>query len=413
MKLDNSLHTDTLLTSTGRDPAAYGGYVNTPLFRGSTILSASFEAWESAKQTDNPYGNYGRFGSPTTRSLEGAIATLEGGYKSLVFPSGLSACTHTLLAFLSSGDHALISDSVYGPTREFADQRLPRFGVSVEYFDPTIGRGIEQLIRKNTRLVFLESPGSLTFEVSDVPAIAEVAHAVGALVVLDNSWASPLYFKPFLHGVDVSIQAATKYILGHSDALLGVATCNENAWERLQASTHLFGETAGPEDVYLALRGIRTLSVRLKQHWSTGVKLAQSLSGHPAVAQVMHPALPGDPGHALWRRDFLGASGLFSIVLASKDPAALASFFKHLRLFGIGLSWGGFESLALPVGAPRRSICQRPDQGPVIRIHAGLEDADDLIADMTQALDQTQVKSPATASTYRANSHGMEKAVVS
>lgn len=388
MHRDHCLQAETLLTSAGRDPAAYGGYVNTPAFRGSTILASSYAAWEAAKQSDNPYCNYGRYGSPTTRALEEAIAELEGGYRAHVFPSGLSACTHALLAFLSCGDHVLITDNVYGPTRSFADHTLRRLGVEVEYFDPLIGAGIAQQMRPNTRVVFVESPGSLTFEVCDIPAIAAVAHAHEAIVIADNSWASPLYFKPFAHGVDISIQAATKYILGHSDGLLGIATCNERTWTQFQASTQAFGETAGPEEVYLALRGLRTLSVRLKQHWHNGLALAQALAAHPAVARVLHPALPGAPGYEVWQRDFLGASGLFAIVLHSQAQEDLPLFFEHLKLFGIGLSWGGFESLALPVGIPARSAQAWGAQGHLIRIHAGLENAEDLIADMCHALDQ-------------------------
>lgn len=394
---------DTLLTQTGRNPGAYAGYVNPPLFRGSTIVAESFEAWESAKKTDNPYGNYGRFGSPTIRAFEEAVAELEGGHACQVFPSGLSACTHTLMTLLKAGDHVLITDNVYGPTRSFADGVLSRFGISVEYFDPLLGAGIAALIRPQTRLIFLESPGSQSFEVADIPAIARIAHAAGALVAVDNSWASPLYFKPFAHGADVSIQAATKYILGHSDALLGTVTCNEHAWESFQSRAQLFGETAGPEDVYLALRGLRTLGVRLRQHWQSGVALAQAIQQHPAVARVMHPALPGDPGHAIWKRDFLGASGLFSFVLASKDQAVLSAFFGALKHFGIGLSWGGFESLALPVGKPKRSARNWVDSGTLVRIHAGLEDPQDLVADMLAALDVAYARgaaaSPALATT--------------
>ncbi|GAB4061482.1 cystathionine beta-lyase [Uliginosibacterium sediminicola] len=372
---------------TGRDPGAYAGYVNPPLFRGSTIIAESFEAWEKAKKTDNPYGNYGRFGSPTIRAFEAAIAELEGGYACQVFPSGLSACTHTLLALLKSGDHVLITDNVYGPTRSFADNMLGRLGIQVEYFDPKLGASIAALIRPQTRLIFLESPGSLSFEIADMPAIAKVAHASGVLVAVDNSWASPLYFKPFQHGADVSIQAATKYILGHSDALLGTVTCNKHAWEIFHPRAQMFGETAGPEDVSLALRGLRTLGVRLRQHWQSGVALAQAIKPHPAVSRVLHPALVDDPSHALWKRDFLGASGLFSFVLASEDQRVVSAFFGALKHFGIGLSWGGFESLALPVGKPKRSASSWPDQGTLIRIHAGLEAPEDLVADISDALD--------------------------
>lgn len=370
----------------GRNSDAYCGLVNTPIFRGSTVLAKSFEAWEASKKDGNPYANYGRFGTPTTRSFEDAIAELEGGHACLVFPSGLAACVHALLAFVKTGDHVLMTDNIYGPTRAFVCNVLTRFGVEVEFFAPTIGAAIAKQLRPNTRVVFTESPGSLTFEVCDLPAICDAAHEVGAFVLLDNTWASPLYFKPFDHGVDVSIQAATKYIVGHSDALLGTATANERAWPLLKAGAHDFGQTASPDDLFLALRGLRTMPVRLQQHWSTGVTLAKSLEAHPGIVRVLHPALPNDPGHELWKRDFLGASGLFAIEVKTKDPSVLARLFDNLRLFGIGLSWGGFESLVVPVGQPLRSI-PTASQGYLVRVHAGLEHVSDLLEDFQRALD--------------------------
>lgn len=385
--MSSLFHTETTLVHAGRDPSSHAGMVNTPVFRGSTILSCDLDEWESRKTPENPMASYGRFGTPTTKALETAIAQLEGGYRSIVFPSGLSACTHSLMAMVCSGDHVLLSDSVYGPTRNFATQVLTRFGVAVEFFDPLAGASIRQQLRPNTRVVFVESPGSATFEVQDIPAIAAEAHRVDAIVMMDNTWASPLYFKPFEHGVDVSIQAATKYIVGHSDALLGAATANERAWPLLQRAAHDFGQTAGPDDIYLALRGLRSLSVRLRQHWSSGVMLAQLLQRHPLVSQVLHPALPTDPGHTLWRRDFSGASGLFAMVLQPVGRPALRAFFQHLELFGIGLSWGGYESLALPMDRPVRTVRPWAHEGPLIRIHVGLESCDDLTRDMQRALD--------------------------
>ncbi|EKT4482698.1 cystathionine beta-lyase [Pseudomonas putida] len=371
----------------GRTPDAFGGLVNTPIFRGSTVLADSYESWETSKKNGNPYSNYGRFGTPTTRSFEHAITELEGGHGCLVFPSGLAACVHSLLAFLSAGDHVLMTDNIYGPTRMFVANVLSRFGVQVDYFPPSIGAGIAALIKPNTRVVFTESPGSLTFEVADLPAICAAAHASDVIVLLDNTWASPLYFKPFEHGVDVSIQAATKYIVGHSDALLGTATANERAWSQLKAGAHDFGQTASPDDLFLALRGLRTMPVRLQQHWSNGLALASSLQQHPAIARVLHPALPNDPSHDLWKRDFLGASGLFGIEVKTHDTAVLSRVFDNLRLFGIGLSWGGFESLVVPVGNPSRSCERSPAQGYLIRVHAGLEHVDDLIEDFHRALE--------------------------
>ena len=380
------MHDATHYLHCGRDSEAYGGLINTPVFRGSTVLAKDFNSWEASKKDGNPYANYGRFGTPTTRAFEDAMAGLEGGHASLVFPSGLAACVHALLAFVSAGDHVLITDNIYGPTRTFVSTVLTRLGVEVEFFAPAAGAGIARQLRPTTRVVFTESPGSLTFEVCDLPAICLAAHSVGAFVLLDNTWASPLYFKPFEHGVDVSIQAATKYIVGHSDALLGVATANERAWPLLKAGAHDFGQTASPDDLFLALRGLRTLPVRLQRHWSNGVTLARSLEQHPLVTRVMHPALPNDPGHDLWKRDFLGASGLFGIEVNTQDPTVLARLFDNLKLFGIGLSWGGFESLVVPVGHPVRQHTPAP-RGYLIRVHAGLEHVDDQMLDFQRALD--------------------------
>lgn len=387
-----NLAPETRLVHTGRDPSApsHAGMVNTPIFRGSTILSRSLGEWEGRKQPDNPYASYGRFGTPTTRSLESAVAELEGGYRSLVFPSGLAACTHSLLALVRPGDHVLMTDNVYGPTRAFAGGVLARLGVEVEYFAPDAGSAIAAQLRPNTRVVYVESPGTATFEVQDVPAIAEAAHRAGALVVMDNTWASPLFFCAFEHGVDLSIQAATKYLVGHSDAILGVATANEQAWDALQHAAHDFGQTAGPDDLYLALRGLRSLSVRMHRHWENGLQLAERLSHHPLVARVMHPALPDDPGHALWRRDFRGASGLFSVALQPVGRPVLEALFDSLELFGIGLSWGGYESLCLPMDAPTRTVRPWMLPGPLLRIHAGLESGDDLVRDLLGALDRAR-----------------------
>jgi cysteine-S-conjugate beta-lyase len=284
-----SFELDTRLAHMGRAPAEHAGMVNVPVYRGSTILSETLEEWESKKGRNNPLASYGRFGSPLTRSLEAAICELEGGYRSILFPSGLSACTHALLGLLKSGDHLLLSDSVYGPTRIFADQVLQRLQIEVEYFNPTDIADLASKVKANTGVVYVESPGSMTFEIQDIPALAQIARSVDALVVLDNTWATPLYFKPFEHGVDVSLQAATKYIVGHSDALLGIATANERAWPALQSSAHHFGETAGPDDIFLALRGLRTLAVRMRRHHENGMALAQSLSQHPHTQRCQWP----------------------------------------------------------------------------------------------------------------------------
>ncbi|NPC55633.1 cystathionine beta-lyase [Caenimonas soli] len=384
--LKSSSDDRTLLVHGGRQPGRFSGMVNTPVHRGSTILASSLEEWERWKAPENGTSRYGRFGTPTTHSFQDLIAKLEGGHRSIVFPSGLSACTHTLLSFLQAGDHILMTDSVYGPVRSFATQVLKRFGIEVGFFDPLIGSGIGALIRPNTRVVYVESPGSWTFEVQDIPAIAEQAHRAKATVVMDNTWASPLFFKPFEHGVDVSIQAATKYIVGHSDAFLGVATGTRESWERLQKGSHDFGEIAGPDDIYLALRGLRSMDVRLARHWENGAVLAESLREHKLVHSVLHPALPEHPGHALWKRDFRGASGLFGVQLHRLEPHVIKALFDRLQLFGVGFSWGGFESLAVPSEESIPGSARTwPHAGKIIRIHAGLESAEDLVADMRQA----------------------------
>lgn len=288
-----------------------------------------------------------------------------------------------LLSFLQQGDHLLMVDSAYGPTRATCNGLLKRFGVETTYYEPGIGAGIAELIRENTRIVFTESPGSLTFEVQDIPAIAAAAHARGAVVLMDNSWASPLFFDPFAHGVDVSIQAATKYIVGHSDAMLGVITASEQYYERVKQTAGGLGAAPGPDDVYLGLRGLRTIGVRLRQHHQNGLALANWLKDRPEVSRILHPALPGDPGHELWKRDFSGASGLFGLVLEPCSPKALAAMLDGLDLFGMGYSWGGYESLILPTYPEKlRTAHAWNEPGPTLRIHAGLEDVDDLISDL-------------------------------
>ena len=377
---------ETLIIRAGRHPHDNHGAVNPPVYHASTILADSLADYEQKSRervADMPGTYYGRFGTPTTLALEEAVAALEGGYKAHVYPSGLAACSGALLAFLSAGDHVLMTDSVYGPTRSLANGLLKRFGVSTTFYDPLIGAGIEALIQPNTKVIYLESPGSLTFEVQDVPAITGVARRRGVTTIIDNTWGTPFYFKPFEHGVDVSVQAATKYIVGHSDAMMGIVTANKEHWLRLRATTNELGQSAGPDDVYLAQRGLRTMAVRLKQHWQTGVQLAEWIARQPEVQRVLHPALPGDPGHALWRRDFRGACGLFGVVLKPVKHEAFAAMIDGLELYGIGASWGGYESLVVPfVPQKLRSATQWPDPGPCFRIHAGLEHIDDLVADM-------------------------------
>jgi cystathionine beta-lyase len=328
---------------------------------------------------------YGRRGTPTTEALEGAVAELEGPQCAGValLPSGLAAISTALLAVVHAGDHLLVTDSAYGPTRSFCDHILTRFGVTVSYYDPLIGAAISGLMQANTRAVFLESPGSLSFEMQDVSAMAEAAHAKGAIVLMDNTWASPLYFRPLDFGVDLSIQAGTKYIGGHSDLMLGTVAANSATVARLKNTVGSSGWCVGPDDVYLGLRGLRTLAVRLDRHYRSGLAVARWLEQRPEVLQLLHPAMASHPGHALWKRDFTGASGLFSVVLKPVPQKAVYAFLDTLDLFGIGASWGGYESLAIPFDCtPVRTATRWEPGGPTVRFHIGLEAVEDLLADL-------------------------------
>ena len=385
----NPWRDDTRLTHAGRDPASHAGTVNTPVYRSSTFI------WPSAatlphylQQADDPHLRehiYGRNGNPTTAAFEDAVSALEGGFRSLVMPSGLAAIAGALLALVQDGDHVLVTDNCYGHARQLFERVLPEIGVEVEFFPPLLGADIAARMRPNTRLVYAEAPGSNTFEVQDIPALARVAHDHGALLVMDNTWATPLFFKPFAHGVDVSLQAATKYLVGHSDAMLGVITTTEALYSRVRERVRLLGYIAGADDAYLGLRGLRTLGVRLRQHQQSGLAVAQWLAGRPEVLKVLHPALPDCPGHALFKRDFLGASGLFGVVLRPVPEAALHAFLDSLRLFAQGASWGGFESL-IRIAHGRRAFPTDLPDGPLLRLHVGLEAVDDLIADLDQGL---------------------------
>jgi cystathionine beta-lyase len=363
----------------GRDPSAQHGFVNPPVYRGSTVLFPTVEELFARRQ---PY-TYGRRSTPTVKALEEAIAAIEGGAVTTLTASGYQAVTTAILAFVESGDHILMVDSVYQPTRAFCDAMLKKLGVETEYYDPLIGQDIARLVRPNTRLIFVESPGSQTMEMQDIPAIAKVAQQKQLWLLMDNTWASPLYFKPFVHGVDVSIQAATKYIVGHADAMLGAITANERAAKYIDRAKETLGTCPGSEETYLGLRGLRTLDVRLERHQKSALEVALWLSARPEVARVMYPALPGDPGHALWQRDFLGATGLFSVVLKTKDAKAVAAMLDGLKLFGMGYSWGGYESLVIPFNPKSyRTATEWPDQGQALRFHIGLDDVRDLLADL-------------------------------
>ncbi len=369
---------DTTLTSAGRKTRAHVGVVNTPVYRASTILYPDLAALDAHAM---PF-TYGRHGNPTTQSLEEAVAQLEGAAAVSLVPSGLGAVTSAILSVCSAGDHLLMVDTCYAPTRIFCDKLLKRMGVQTTFYDPLIGAGIAALFKPNTKAVFCESPGSLTFEVQDVPAIAAAAHAHRVSVLLDNTWATPLFFNALAHGADISIQAVTKYIGGHADVMMGYVAANESHAQRVADFHRQFGLYVSGDDAFLALRGLRTLAVRLKRHEETTLRLALWLKDRPEVSRVLYPALDSDPGHAIWKRDFTGSSGLFGVVLRPVARPALAAMMDGLAHFGMGFSWGGYESLIVPSDI-HRTASKFAAEGPVIRIHAGLEDPDDLIADLT------------------------------
>jgi cystathionine beta-lyase len=382
---DTPYRAQTRIVHAGYDPTSHHGAVNPPGYHASTIAFptvADLKAGQ-ARRLDGVY--YGRYGTPTTQALDAAVAELEGGRWCVSVGSGKAAVSCALMALLKAGDHLLMVDSVYWPTRSLCDTLLRDMGVRTTYYDPQIGAGIADLIEPQTRVVFTESPGSLTFEMQDIPAITTAAHTAGALVVLDNTWASPLLFRPFDHGVDLSVQAATKYIVGHSDAMLGTITMTDRAlFERVKAVAGQIGHAVGADEAYLGLRGLRTLGARLRQHEAHALAVARWLQDRPEVARVLHPALPEDPGHALWKRDFSGASGLFGVLLKpGPTPEAMAAMLDGMRLFRMGFSWGGYESLILDTTTSiTRTASRWTHDGPSLRLHIGLEDPADLIADL-------------------------------
>jgi cystathionine beta-lyase len=372
----------TRLAHIGNDPREFFGFVNPPVVHASTVLfpDAATMAARNQKYT------YGTRGTPTTDALCLAIDALEGSAGTILVPSGLAAVTIPLLAFLSAGDHVLIVDSVYHPTRNFADTMLKRLGVEVDYYDPLVGAGISTLMKPNTKVVFTESPGSNTFEMQDIPAIAREAKARGAVVMMDNTWATPLYFRPLEHGVDISIHAATKYPAGHSDVLLGTVSANEACWKRLQETHFTMGCCAAPDDVYQVMRGLRTMGVRLERHQENALDVARWLENETGVARVLHPGLESFPGHDIWKRDFSGASGIFSIVLAGGGEREAHAFLDALEIFGLGYSWGGYESLAVHVFLGDRTVAKGDYKGPIIRLQIGLENPEDIKADLARGL---------------------------
>ncbi len=384
----------TRLVEAGRNPdwthrdGGKRGVVNPPVWRASTILFDSLAELDASIADPEGGLNYGRRGTPTQWALEAALTDLDpGAAGTKLYPSGVAALAAALLSVLAAGDHLLVTDSAYDPTRLFADRILKRYGVETSYYDPLVGGTIEALIRPNTRAILLESPGSLTFEVQDVPAIVAVARAHGIATILDNTWATPLLFPAMAHGIDLSMQAITKYVGGHSDLMMGAVTAAPAYWERLRQTSYRLGQYVSPDDAALALRGLRTLGLRLKQHEANALEVARWLATHPAVERVIHPALPGDAGHALWSRDFTGASGLFAFTLKQGRRADTGPLIDHLVHFGIGFSWGGYESLILPVEPNRVRTATRFDSaGPLVRLHIGLEDPADLVADLDAGL---------------------------
>ena len=377
---------ETTLVTAGRDTKAQKGFVNPPVVHGSTVLYPTAEDLHAHRGEFQ----YGRRGTPTTKALQEALLALEGPQCAGVglAPSGLSAISTTLLAVLKAGDHLLVCDNAYRPSRNFCNGMLARYGVETTYFDPLIGAGVAALFKPNTRAVLVEAPGSQSFEMPDIPAIAAVAHARDALVIDDNTWATPLFHRSLDQGVDISMQAATKYIGGHSDIMFGTISANARAWPLISEAIHLLGVCAGPDDVFLAIRGLRTLAVRLAQHHRSGLEMARWLATRPEVVRVLHPALESDPGHAIWKRDFTGASGLFSIVLRPAPPKAVDALLDAVELFGMGYSWGGFESLVIPFDcAGYRTATKWAPGGPTLRLHIGLENVEDLKADLERGFE--------------------------
>src|SRR3982074_3428231 len=372
---------ETTLVTAGRDTKAQKGFVNPAVVHGSTVLYPTADDLHAHRGEFQ----YGRHGAPTTKALQEALMALEGPQCAGVgiAPSGLSAITTTLLAVLKAGDHLLVCDNAYRPTRNFCDGLLAGYGVETTYFDPLIGAGVTELFKPNTKAILVEAPGSQSFEMPDLPAIASGAHGRGVLVIDDNTWATPLFHRSLDQGVDISMQAATKYIGGHSDIMFGAIAANARAWPALAEGIGMLGVCAGPDDVFLALRGTRTLALRLARHNASGLEMARWLATRPEVTKVLHPALESDPGHAIWKRDFTGASGLFSIVLKPAPQKAVDALLDAVKLFGMGYSWGGFESLVIPFDCgDYRTATKWAPGGPALRLHIGLENVDDLKCDL-------------------------------
>ena len=376
---------NTRLAHIGPDPRNYHGFVNPPVVRASTVL---FPDYETMRDRTQKY-TYGTHGTPTTDALADALSALEGAAGTCLVPSGLAAISMPLIAFAMPKMHVLVVDSLYQPNRIFCDGPLARLGVEIEYFSPHLGQDFASRMRPDTGIVMLEAPGSNSFEMCDVPLLAAIAHEANpdCVVMMDNTWATPLYFQPLAHGVDISIHALTKYPAGHADVLMGGVSANERVWPQLHHCVDAMGVCVGGDDAYLVLRGLRSMGVRLKRHFETTMTICNWLQDHKQVARVMYPALPDDPGHALWKRDFTGASGLFSFVLKDADREAGGRFLNALTIHGLGYSWAGYESLAVMPVFTDRTIAEAPAGGTAIRIQVGLEDADDLMRDLQRGFD--------------------------
>jgi len=386
---------ETKIVTAGRKPQWTNGVVNPAVTRASTVVFNTVDEMNNALV--NRHNNtmvYGRRGTTTAFAFSDAMTELEGGAGCALYPSGTAAITNAIISFVESGDHILMVDSVYEPTRDYCDKILAKMGVETTYYDPMIGAGIEELIQPNTRIVYLESPGSITMEVQDVPTIAKIAHQHDCIVMLDNTWSAGINFKPFDYGVDISVQAATKYIVGHSDVMLGTATAVEKYWPQLRDNSYLMGQCTSPDDLYLALRGIRTIGVRLNQHQQSAMKVAKWLSERSEVAKILHPAFESCPGHEFFKRDFSGSNGLFSFTLNCGNREALTALLDGMEHFKMGYSWGGFESLILGITSVDsiRSATAFNTEFPLIRLHIGLENVDDLIEDLTKGFERFNAK---------------------
>ena len=382
---NNQKSSATEVVHSGRNPFDHHGFVNVPVYRGSTVLFPNLETLEKQSQKFT----YARHGTPTVKALEEVMTQLELGDATKLTPSGYQAITAAILAFVEAGQHILVTDTVYEPTRHFCDYLLKRLGVETEYYDPLIGSDIHRLVRANTCLIYVESPGSLTFEIQDIPAIAKIAKEKNLWLLADNTWATPLFSNPLTLGADVSLHSATKYLVGHADALLGSITSNARASKHIEKAYKTLGVCAGSEEIFLGLRGLRTLSVRLERHEKTALELARWLESRPEISRVIHPALPSHPQHALWKRDFKGSNGLFTVILKPISRKALAAFVDGLKVFTMGYSWGGFESLVIPFNCAKcRTVTKWDEQGQYLRFHAGLEDLKDLQDDLEAAFER-------------------------